>query len=151
MNEFHPLKLIARYSWINLALKSKKLVMEFIKTEKLPQPIGPFSQAVKVGNLIFCSGNVANDPETNQLLDGGIEAQTRQTLKNISTLLNSQELQLSDVAKTTVFMVDLNDFNRMNNIYSEIFKDHKPARTTVQVSKLLLVALIEIGCIVYQN
>ena len=121
--------------------------MERIATIKAPAAIGPYSQAVKSGSLLFCSGMLGIDPATAKLAGESIEEQTAQVLKNIAALLDSQRLSLSNIVKTTVFLADIADFPVVNELYAKAFGDHKPARSTVQVAKLPLAAKIEIESI----
>lgn len=118
-----------------------------IKTDKAPGAIGPYSQGVKINDMIFASGQIPLDPATGKLVAGGIEEQTIRVLENIKGFLSSQGLTLDNVIKTTVFMVDLGDFAKMNAIYAKYFVTDAPARTTVEVSKLPAGALIEIETI----
>ncbi len=122
-----------------------------IKTKKAPQAVGPYAQAIKVGNLIFCSGQIALDPQTNQLVEGGIESQTKQVLNNLSQILKAAGVNLSDVVKTEIFLTKISDFQVVNEIYGTYFTNNpKPARQTVEVSNLPKGALIEISCIAYE-
>lgn len=121
--------------------------MEVIATDKAPEAIGPYSQAIRSGDLVFCSGQIALDPATGVLVGEDIESQTLQVLKNLRAVLAVRGLDLSDIVKTTIFLVDLNDFSKVNAIYGEEFNEHKPARSTVQVAGLPRGALIEIECI----
>jgi 2-iminobutanoate/2-iminopropanoate deaminase len=121
--------------------------MKIIATEDAPKAIGPYSQAIDIGNFLFCSGQIPLDPVTMKLVEPNIEPQVRQVFANMTGVLKAAGLGLGDVVKTTVFMADLNDFARMNAIYQQNFGDHKPARSTVQVAKLPLGALVEIECI----
>jgi len=121
--------------------------MEIISTSKAPAAIGPYSQAVKTDNFLFCSGQIAINPETKKLSDNNIEIQTLQVFNNIKEILRASGLNLSNIVKTTVFLSNMNDFPVMNTIYEKEFGGHKPARSTVQVAKLPLNALIEIECI----
>jgi len=114
-----------------------------IVTDKAPPAIGPYSQAMGCGDLVFCSGQIPLD-ETGQMLEGGIAEQTRQALANISAVLQAASLSMRDVVKTTVFMTDLAQFAEMNAVYQEFFSADPPARTTVQVAALPRDALIEI-------
>lgn len=120
--------------------------MQPILTEKAPKPIGPYSQAVKSGNFLFLSGQIPIDPKTNEvsLFDGDITRQAELVLKNIEAVLVSQNLSLTAVVKTTLFLKDLTQFNKVNEVYAKFFKDHKPARTTVEVSNLPKGVAIEI-------
>ncbi len=121
--------------------------METIKTDFAPAAIGPYSQAKACGGLVFCSGQVPLDPKTMKLVDGGIEVQTRQVLRNVQAVLEAAGLTLGDVLKTTVFLQDMKEFAAMNAVYAECFGDHAPARSTVEVAKLPLGAKVEIECI----
>lgn len=121
-----------------------------IATDQAPKAIGPYSQAVCAGNHMFISGQIAIDPAVGKLVGETIEEQTKQVLKNIEAILAARGLTLENVVKTDVFLKDLKDFSTMNNIYAEKFSYAvKPARATVQVSKLPLDALIEISCIAF--
>jgi 2-iminobutanoate/2-iminopropanoate deaminase len=122
---------------------SKKIIL----TEKAPQPIGPYSQAVQVGEFLFCSGQVALDPVTGQMSGSDIESQTHQVLKNIQALLGAANIDLASVVKTTIFLKSMNDFPRVNEIYGSYFKTEPPARSTFEVSRLPRDAMIEIEVI----
>lgn len=121
--------------------------MQLINSEHAPEAVGPYSHGVKVGNLLVCSGQIPLDPETKQIVTGGIREQTDQVFRNIEAVLFSQGLQLQNVVKTTIFLTDLDDFSTVNGIYAQAFAGHKPARSTVQVAALPLGARIEIECI----
>ena len=118
-----------------------------IKAYGAPQAIGPYSQAVRVGGLLFLSGQIAIDPVTNDLAYGGITVQVHQIFANIRTILKSEDLDLDDVVKCTVFLADMNDFNKMNKAYGEYFKENLPARSCIQAAKLPRGADIEIEVI----
>ena len=120
--------------------------MEKIFTENAPAAIGPYSQAVRFGNLVFLSGQLGLDPATGTLKDG-IVAQTRQSLDNIGAILTSLGLTYAHVVKTTVFVKDLDDFATVNDIYGTVFGQDAPARSCVEVSRLPKRALVEIECI----
>lgn len=117
-----------------------------ISTELAPKAIGPYSQAIRVGNLVFLSGQLGADPQSGDLKEG-IVAQTQQSLDNIGAILTSLGLNYSHVVKTTVFVKDLDDFATVNEVYGSIFKDAAPARSCVEVSRLPKRALVEIECI----
>lgn len=118
-----------------------------IMTDQAPKAIGPYSQAVKAGSFVFVSGQVAIDPTTSKLVGDTIEQQTKQVLKNMEAILVAQGLTLENVVKTEVYLKDLKDFQVMNTLYAEKFVyPVKPARATIQVSKLPLDALVEISC-----
>ncbi|MEO0115188.1 MAG: RidA family protein [candidate division WOR-3 bacterium] len=120
---------------------------EIIYTEKAPKPIGPYSQAVRIGNLIFFSGQIGIDPNTGNLVSGGVGAETRQVMANIKALLTKANLTFSNIIKTTIFLTDLSDFTEVNQIYSEYFTRDFPARSTVAVNALPKGAKIEIEVI----
>ena len=121
--------------------------MKKISTNNAPQAIGPYSQAIVAGNLVFASGQIAINPETNEVVDGGIEAQAHQVLKNITNLLAAAGTSMSKVVKTTVFMADMADFATVNSIYAEYFTEPYPARSAVAVKSLPKGVLIEIEVI----
>ena len=118
-----------------------------ITTPKAPAAIGPYSQAIKIGNLIFTSGQIPIDPATGVFVKGGIKEQTRQSLLNVKFILAEAGLTMSDVVKTTVFMADMNDFADMNAVYAEFFAEPYPARSAVAVKTLPKGALVEIEVI----
>ena len=120
---------------------------ETISTENAPGAIGPYSQAVRAGNLVFCSGQIPLDPQTGEFVSDDIAEQTRQVLKNLSAVLEAAGTSLNNVVKTTVFLSDMNDFVKMNEIYAEFFGGNKPARATVQAARLPRDAKVEIECI----
>ena len=121
--------------------------MEAIFVDGAPGAIGPYCHAMKVGNLLFCSGQTPLDPETMQLVGDTIEAQTERALQNLALVLAGQGLTLQNVAKTNVYLQDMADFKGMNGVYERLFAGHKPARTTVAVRQNPLGALVEIECI----
>jgi 2-iminobutanoate/2-iminopropanoate deaminase len=121
--------------------------MKKIHSDEAPQAIGPYSQAIRLGSLIFCSGQTPIVPDTNKMVNGEIGPQTRQALMNLSAVLKAEGLSLADVVKTTVFLKNFRDFPAMNAVYAEVFGEHRPARSTVEVSRLPLDALVEIECI----
>lgn len=125
--------------------------MKKINTNDAPDAIGPYSQAIEAGGFVFCSGQTPIDPATGKMVDGEIALQTKQALTNLQHVLASAGLNLSDVVKTTVFLKNFRDFGLMNAVYSETFGDHKPARSTVEVSRLPLDALVEIECIAFRS
>lgn len=119
-----------------------------IRTDYAPKAIGPYSQAVRVGNTVYASGQLPVDPQTGKIVEGTVAEQTTKVLENISAILKEAGMDFSNVVKTTVFLQDLNDFQAMNNVYAQFFKgDILPARSTVQVAKLPLGVLVEIDCI----
>lgn len=115
-----------------------------ISTQQAPAAIGPYSQAIQVGNLIYTSGQIPIDPATGQLVEGGIKEQARQSLSNIQAILQEAGLTMASVVKTTVFMADMADFAEMNSIYAEFFTEPYPARSAVAVKTLPKNALVEI-------
>ena len=123
--------------------------MKKIATQKAPDAIGPYSQAIRVGDLIFCSGQTPLDPESMKLVEGEIGPQTRQALMNLKSILAAEGLTLGHVVKTTVFLKNFRDFAVMNKEYANVFGEHRPARSTVEVSRLPLDALVEIECIAF--
>lgn len=110
--------------------------MESIQTDRAPQAIGPYSQAIKANGFIFASGQIPLDPATMQLIDGDIGAQTEQVLNNVKAVLEAAGSSLGQVVKTTVFLADMNDFAAMNEIYAAFFGQTRPARSTVQAARL---------------
>lgn len=120
---------------------------QVVHTDKAPKAIGPYSQAIRVGDFIFCAGQAGLDPATGKLVSGGIEAETRRVLQNLSAALEAAGSSLGQVVKTTVFMTNLDDFKTMNAIYAEFFPSAPPARSTVQVSRLPAGASVEIEAI----
>jgi 2-iminobutanoate/2-iminopropanoate deaminase len=124
---------------------------DVIYTDQAPQPIGPYSQAHRVEHLLFTAGQVGLDPSTGELVEGGIEAQTRRVLRNLEAVLAAGGSSLAGVVKTTVFMADLGEFSRMNAVYAEFFPNHPPARSTVQVGGLPKGARVEIECVAIVN
>lgn len=123
------------------------MVKEMVYTSKAPSPVGPYSQAVKVGCWLFVSGQLPIEPETGQLVDGDIKAQTRRALENIKAILEAAGYSLEDVVKVTVYLVNPEEFQGFNEVYSEYFRDNRPARTTVMVKALPKNARIEIDVI----
>jgi len=121
--------------------------MKAIYVDNAPKAIGPYCHAMKVGSLLFCSGQTPLDPLTMELVGSNIEEQTEQVLNNISVVLRGVGLSLRNIVKTTVYLKDMQDFQGMNKAYEEIFNGHKPARTTIAVKQNPLDALVEIECI----
>ena len=126
--------------------------METIIAPKAPAALGPYSAAVKVGELIFTSGQIPADPATGELAPGGIAQQTEQSLKNLSAVLEAAGSGLDQVIKTTCFLTDMADFAAFNAAYGKYFSDHKPAKSTIAVKALPKGALVEIECVAeYHN
>lgn len=123
----------------------------FIHTDNAPKAIGPYSQAIRTGDVIYCAGQIPLDPATGKLVEGDITAQTRQALTNLSNVLSAAGSSMPRVVKTTVFLANFDDFQAMNKVYAEFFTDQPPARSTVQVSHLPAGALVEIEAIAVSN
>ncbi len=125
---------------MSCSCKEKKVVV----APKAPKALGPYSAAIKAGHFIYCSGQTGLNPATNELVEGGLEAQTRQVLTNLKHVLEAAGSDLSHVVKTTVFLKDMADFQKMNAIYGEFFNENFPARSTIQVAGLPKNGLVEI-------
>ena len=121
-----------------------------VKTDKAPGAIGPYSQGIDLGNMIFFSGQIPLNPQTGEMPEG-IEAQAKQALENVKGLLESQGLDFSHVVKTTVFLDNIDDFNTVNGIYAQYFVEPYPARSAVEVAKLPKGALIEVEVIAVKS
>ena len=121
--------------------------MKVISTKKAPAAIGPYSQAIRVGNLVYTSGQIPIDPATGAFAEGGIKEQTRLSLNNVKAILEEEGLAMDNVVKTTVFMADMGDFAEMNGVYAEFFTEPYPARSAVAVKTLPKGALVEIEVI----
>jgi len=115
-----------------------------VHTEQAPKAIGPYSQAIATGGFVFTAGQIAIDPDTGEIVDGGIAAQTRQVLTNLKNILEAAGASMASVVKTTVFLQDMSDFATMNQVYSEFFAKEPPARSTVAVAALPKGGLVEI-------
>src|SRR5947208_14497728 len=124
---------------------------KIISTSEAPAAIGPYSQSVRSGRFLFCSGQIPLDPNSGQIVPGDIAAQTRRVLDNIAAVLNAEGLTFDNVIKTTIFLTDLADFQAVNEIYGSYFKQAPPARSTVQVSALPKGAKVEIEAIAVAN
>jgi 2-iminobutanoate/2-iminopropanoate deaminase len=120
-----------------------------LSTPNAPMAVGPYSAAVRAGDWIACSGQVGLDPQTGEIVEGGLEAQVRQVLANIAALLGDVGADVRDVARSTVYLADMAHFAAMNAIYGDFFGEHRPARTTVAVAGLPRGALVEIEVLVY--
>ena len=125
-------------------------MMKVISTKKAPAAIGPYSQAIQVGNLVYTSGQIPIDPATGVFVEGGIKEQTSQSLTNVKAILEEAGLSMSNVVKTTVFLADMNDFADMNAVYAEFFSEPYPARSAVAVKTLPKGALVEIEVLAEQ-
>ncbi|KAJ6502655.1 Endoribonuclease L-PSP/chorismate mutase-like protein [Mycena vulgaris] len=121
--------------------------LSIVSSPHAPAALGPYSQAIKLGDLLFCSGCIPLDPATSEVVPGGIEAQTEQALKNMKTVLEEGGSELGKVVKTTVFLKSMEDFGVVNGIYARVFGTHKPARSCVEVARLPKDVLFEIECI----
>ena len=122
---------------------------EIVSTDSAPGAIGPYSQAIKAGGMVFCSGQIPIDPATGDFVSDVVAEQTEQVLKNLSEVLSAAGASLDSVVKTTVFLADMNDFAEMNEVYARFFSDNKPARATVQAARLPRDAKVEIDCIAF--
>ena len=121
--------------------------MKTIHTDDAPQAIGPYAQATVGGGFVWCSGQVAIVPATGKLLDGDVQAETRQALKNLTAVLEAAGSSLENVLRCTVYLKDMNDFKAMNEIYGDVFSAHKPARAAIEIARLPLDAAVEISCV----
>ena len=120
---------------------------KIIATTEAPAAVGPYSQAIRIGNFVFCSGQIPLDPKTAQMVEGDISVQTRRVMENISAVLRAEGLTLENIVKTTIFLTDLGDFQTVNELYGSYFKSDPPARSTVQVAALPKGAKVEIEVI----
>jgi 2-iminobutanoate/2-iminopropanoate deaminase len=123
------------------------MTKQAIVTDKAPGAVGPYSQAIRTGNLLFCSGQIGIDPTTNKVVEGGVEAQAEQVFKNIKGLLSAAGATMDQVVKATVFLKDMADFKKVNEIYARHFQPPFPARSAVAVKDLPLYVDIEIEVI----
>ena len=121
--------------------------IDFVATPSAPRAIGPYSQATRAGGLLFTAGQVGFDPSTGELVDGGISEQTERVLQNVRAILQAAGLDMANVVKTTVFLVDMADFAAMNTVYARAFGEHRPARSTVAAAALPRGARVEIDAI----
>lgn len=122
---------------------------QIIKTENAPGAIGPYSQAVRIGNFVFVSGQIPIDPKTGEFVAGGVAEQSEQVLKNLSAVLEAAGSGLQNVVKTTVFLADMNEFGAMNEVYGRYFQTEPPARATVQAARLPKDARVEVEAIAF--
>jgi 2-iminobutanoate/2-iminopropanoate deaminase len=123
------------------------MTKDLIRTQNAPQPLGPYSQGIKAGNLLFVSGQGPIDPKTGKMIEVDIEKQTRQTLQNIKAIVEASGLTMSDVVKVSVFLKDASDFPKMNEVYKTFFQEGPPTRTTIQAEFVTAGMLIEIDAI----
>lgn len=129
------------------SIQGDETMIETVSTEKAPKALGPYSQALKAGGFVWCSGQIPINPATNTIEATTIEDQTRQAITNLSNVLAAAGTSLSNVVKTTVFIKDMNDFAALNGVYAEMFGDTKPARSCVEVARLPKDVKVEIECI----
>ena len=122
-------------------------MIQTVSTEKAPKALGPYSQALRAGGFIWCSGQIPINPATNSIEATTIEDQTRQSITNLKNVLEAAGSSLSNVVKTTVFIKDMNDFAALNGVYAEMFGDTKPARSCVEVARLPKDVKVEIECV----
>ncbi|MGI5998606.1 MAG: RidA family protein [Lutispora sp.] len=125
------------------------MIKEVISTTKAPGAIGPYSQGIKFGNLLFVSGQTPLNPETGKIAEGDVQSQARQCLENIKAILEAAGTNLDNVLKTTVFIKDMNSFSKINEIYAQYFTKNQPARSCVEVARLPMDVLVEIEVIAY--
>jgi 2-iminobutanoate/2-iminopropanoate deaminase len=123
------------------------MATEVVSTSDAPGAIGPYSQAIKVANLVFTAGQIPLDPATGKLVEGDISAQTERVLQNLAAILTASGSSLGRVVKTTCFLANLDDFAKFNEVYGRHFGDNRPARSTVQVSRLPAGASVEVECV----
>jgi 2-iminobutanoate/2-iminopropanoate deaminase len=122
-------------------------VKKIISTNKAPKAVGPYSQAIRYGNMLFVSGQIAIDPKTDKIVDGGIEAQTTTVLNNLKAVIEASGMGLQNVLKCTCFLKDMEDFARFNSVYSAYFAESLPARECVEVARLPKDVLVELSAI----
>ena len=123
---------------------------KIITTSEAPAAIGPYSQAIRIGDFLYTSGQISLDPNSMEVITGNIEVETERVLKNIEGVLKADGLRLNNIIKTTVYLTDLSEFGRMNQVYEKFFVETKPARACVQVAALPKSAKVEIDAIAYQ-
>jgi 2-iminobutanoate/2-iminopropanoate deaminase len=120
---------------------------EQVRTQDAPNPVGPYSQAIRANGFVFASGQIALDPATNQIVEGGIQSQTERVMQNLHAVLSAAGSDLNRVVKTTVYLADMNEFTAMNEIYGKFFGEPAPARSTVEVSRLPKDVRVEIDVV----
>lgn len=120
---------------------------KIINTPKAPNPIGPYNQAVMSGNMLFVSGQIPLDPATGELVKGDVKVQTKQVMKNLKAILAAADMDFSHVIKCSIFITDMLDFPKINEVYGKFFGEDAPARETVQVSALPMFVNVEVSCI----
>lgn len=126
---------------------NQRVVKNIISTKNAPAAVGPYSQAIKVGNTLYCSGQIAIDPQTGELVNDTIENETRQVLDNLGAVLREGDMDYSDVVRATVYMSDIENYGKINTIYAQYFKEKPPSRAAVQVGNLPKNVNVEISCI----
>ena len=127
------------------------MAIKSIFTSSAPQPVGPYSQAIQAGNWLFCSGQIPLDPQTSEVVGQDIETQSQQVFENIKAVLKAQNLDFKNIVKTLVFLTDMKEFVPFNQIYESYFRDHKPARSCVEVSALPKGVKLELEVIAFFN
>lgn len=145
VNKRSALSLLATFVALGLMGCAATSTKEVISTKNAPAALGPYSQAIKVGNTLFLSGQIPINPATGQVNTGPIEEQTKQVLENLKSVLAANDMNMDDVVSTTVFLKDLNDFSAMNTVYGGYFTNKPPARATVQAARLPRDVLVEIS------
>lgn len=133
--------------WDGKILKNNRMSKTVLYSRQAPEPIGPYSQAIQAGNMLFVSGQIAIDPANGSLVTTGVEDETRQVMKNLEAILAEAGMNFSHVVKCSIFLKSMNDFPRVNEIYGSYFKQQPPARETVEVSRLPKDVQVEISCI----
>jgi 2-iminobutanoate/2-iminopropanoate deaminase len=123
---------------------------KIIHTEQAPKAVGPYSQAVQMGDFLFCSGQISIDPQTNEVFTGDIKTQTEMVMKNISAVLESANLNFSNIVKTTIFLTNMGDFATVNEVYGKYFKEAPPARSTIAVAGLPKGVNVEVEVIAHR-
>ena len=127
------------------------MLLRPVYTDGAPQPVGPYSQAFKVGPWLFCSGQIPLDPKNSQVVGQDIETQAKQVFENIKSVLIAENMNFTHIIKTLVFLTDMKEFSQFNNIYELYFSDHKPARSCVEVSALPKLVKVEVEVIAFQS
>src|SRR5438046_4011089 len=124
---------------------------KIISTSEAPAAVGPYSQAIRIGNFVFCSGQIPLDPKTGEIVPGDVNAQTRRVMENIAAVLRAEELNFGNIIKTTIFLTNLADFQPVNELYGSYFKSHPPTRSTVQVAAVPMGANVDIEVMAAAN
>jgi len=126
---------------------AQPLVKHVLTSREVPAAIGPYSQAIRVGNTLYCSGQIAIDPQRSELVDDTIENETRQVLENLGAVLREAGMDYCDVVRATIYMTDIGNYGKINSIYAQYFREQPPARAAVQVAGLPKQANVEISCV----